>query len=164
MAGIFSAFDISARGLSIERMKMNTTAKNIANAETTETEKGGPYRRERVVVKEDPTEGTFSSYLKGADMNLARTNGKHMYNRIQQGTEKVKLPDVEGKVVDDPDSSYKLVYDPSHPDANSDGYVKYPDIEVVNEMVDMMSASRAYEANTVAISAAKKMAQDSLDI
>ena len=164
MSGIFSAFDISARGLSIQRTKMNTVAKNIANAETTETEKGGPYRRERVVVKEDPTEGTFASYIKRADVNLARTDTKHMYNRIQTDTDKVKLPDVEAKVVEDPDTSYKLVYDPSHPDADEQGYVKYPDIEVVNEMVDMMSASRAYEANTVAISAAKKMAQDALDI
>ena len=164
MAGILNAIELSSQGLTIQRAKMNTVAKNIANAETTRTEEGGPYRRERVVVNEEKLKGNFNSYLKQADTKLSRTNSGHLRGKIQSVKEKVNYSSVDKEVVQDPESSVKLVYDPSHPDANADGYVEYPDIEIVNEMVDMMAASRAYEANTVAISTAKKMAEESLDI
>jgi len=164
MSGIFDAFEIASQGLSIQRTKMNTVADNIANAETTETDKGGPYRRKRVLVKEKDINTSFDSYLKNAGVNLRRTNKYHINSDMVSVKKNVKVSDVNAKVVEAPDSDYKLVYDPTHPDADKDGYVKYPDIEIVNEMVDMMSASRAYEANTVAISTAKKMAKEALDI
>ncbi len=164
MAGLLNAIELSAKGLSIQRAKMNTVAKNIANAETTSTAEGGPYQRERVVVSEDKVKGSFSSHLKKAGLKLQRTSPDHINSKALQTRETTEYSNVDMKVVDDPESGFKLVHDPSHPDADAEGYVKYPDIEIVNEMVDMMSASRAYEANTVAISAAKKMAEQSLDI
>jgi flagellar basal-body rod protein FlgC len=98
------------------------------------------------------------------DTKLARTNPGHRPGKTLAVNSKVEMPTVDMKEVEDPASSFKLVYDPSHPDADEEGYVKMPDIEIINEMVDMMSASRAYEANTVAIASAKKMAKDALDI
>ena len=164
MADILSAMEISSRGLSVQRAKMNAVAQNIANAETTETEDGGPYRRKRVVVSEDKIKGTFNSMVTEAGLRLSRTNQRHLGGKARRTGETIELSAVTGREVSDTDSSFRLVYDPSHPMADEEGYVKMPDIEIVNEMVDMMAASRAYEANTVAISAAKKMAKDALDI
>lgn len=164
MAGILNAIEMSSQGLSIQRAKMNTVAKNIANAETTRTEDGGPYRRERVVVSEDKVKGNFSSHLKRAGLELNRTHDGHIPAKARALKGDAEFSSVEGDVITDKESGYKLVHDPNHPDADEEGYVKYPDIEIVNEMVDMMAAARAYEANTVAISTAKKMAEESLDI
>ena len=164
MSGLLNAIDISSKGLSIQRSKMNVVAENIANAETTETKDGGPYRRQKIAVSEDKTKTSFNSHLQEAGLKLSRTSKGHMPTRGIQRQGNTPLSDVKMKVVEDGKDAYKLVYDPSHPDADSDGYVKYPDVEVVTEMVDMMAASRAYEANTVAISTAKKMAEQALDI
>ena len=164
MSGILNAIDISSQGLSVQRAKMNTVAENMANVETTRTADGGPYRRKRVVVEEVDQPGTFDSVLNRARTKLARTSSRHLGGKTIPSSHKVDLPGVETKGITDKDAEYRLVYDPSHPDADSDGYVKMPDIEIVNEMVDMMAASRAYEANTVAIASAKKMARNALDI
>ena len=164
MAGLLNAIEISSRGLSIQRARMNTVAENIANAETTSTIEGGPYRRKRILASEGKDRGTFNSMIKQAGTRLKRTNPRHLESSLRTSTKTVELPSVGWKEVTDPESSYRLVYDPSHPEANDEGYVKMPDIEIVNEMVDMMAASRAYEANTAAISAAKKMANDALEI
>lgn len=164
MSGLLNAIEVSSKGLSIQRAKMNATAENIANAETTKTETGGPYRRQRVLVTEDSVKGSFGSHLRQAGARLARTNGKHLGGGTRIQTDQQELPSVDMEVINDGPNSYKLVHDPGNPQADEEGYVKYPDIEIVNEMVDMMSASRAYEANTVAISTAKKMAETALDI
>ncbi len=164
MAGILNAIETSAQGLSIQRARMNTTARNIANAETTRTEEGGPYRRRRVLVEEEATKGGFRNMVRQAGARLARTNKLHLPARSERVSRNIELATVTHEETVDPASSYKLVHDPSHPDADNDGYVKMPDVEIVTEMVDMMAATRAYEANTVAISAAKKMAQDALEI
>ena len=164
MAGILNAIQLSSKGLSVQRAKMNVVAKNIANAETTETDEGGPYRRQRVLVKENQVESKFDTHLKQAGLRLNQTSKNHLPSRVKTESSFTKLSDVDMKITEDKQSDYKLVYDPSHPEANEDGYVKFPDIEIVNEMVDMMAASRAYEANTVAISTAKKMAEQALDI
>jgi len=164
MSGILSAIQISSQGLSIQRRRMNTTAENIANAETTRTEEGTPYRRKRVMVEEQKVRGTFDSVLGDAGMRLARTNPGHLGTKPITHTRRVDLPTVTMEEVTDPESAFRLEYDPSHPDADEDGYVAMPDIEVVTEMVDMMAATRAYEANAVAISSAKKMAKDALEI
>ncbi|MFQ5454451.1 MAG: flagellar basal body rod protein FlgC [Candidatus Zixiibacteriota bacterium] len=157
MAGILNAIGLSSQGLSIQRSKMNVVAQNIANAETTKTEKGGPYRRQRVVVNENKVKGNFNSYLKKANGHLMRTNSNHLAGNIKKMSESAEFSSVDMNVVEDPESSFKEVYDPTHPEADENGYVKYPDIEIVNEMVDMMAASRAY-------STAKKMAEEALDI
>ncbi len=164
MSGLLNAIDVSSRGLSIQRSKMNIVAENIANAETTETEKGGPYRRQHIAVSEDKVSTSFNSQLKHAGLKLKQTSSGHIPSRTQAMRGNAEISDVNMKIVEDGADSFKLVYDPSHPDADADGYVKYPDIEVVTEMVDMMAASRAYEANTVAISTAKKMVEQALDI
>jgi len=163
MSGILNAIGISSQGLSVQRAKMNVVAENIANAETTETVEGGPYRRKRVLVKEEQG-SEFKTILRKVDTRMARTHPGHRAGRSTVLNEEVELSSVSMDEVIDPDSNFKLVYDPSHPDANEDGYVRMPDIEIINEMVDMMAATRAYEANTVAISSAKKMVNDALEI
>lgn len=164
MGSVLTSLGISARGLTIQRAKMDVTAQNLANAETTETPEGGPYRRKRVLVKEDSFKDNFADALKRPDTKLVRTNSNHRRGHVVETGNRIELSTAELKEVRDPASNFRLVYDPSHPHADDEGFVKMPDIEIINEMVDMMSASRAYEANTVAISAAKKMARDALDI
>jgi flagellar basal-body rod protein FlgC len=164
MSGLFSAIEISATGLTVQRKKMNTVAQNIANAETTRTEKGGPYQRKRVTVKAAEENIPFRNLMDSAATKLSLTNERHIGGRLKSRTEEGEVSKVEGNEIEDPASSYRLVYDPGHPDADTEGFVKLPDVEIINEMVDMMAASRAYEANTTAILSAKEMANDALKI
>jgi flagellar basal-body rod protein FlgC len=164
MSGLLGAIKASSEGLSVQRNKMNVVAKNIANAETTETAEGGPYRRQRVMVEQTVAKEPFNSVLQKAKTNLTRTHEYHRGGGVRRSASKIKVTGVDSEKVTDPVSSYQLVHDPTHPHADEDGYVKMPDIEIINEMVDMIAATRAYEANTVAISSAKKMVKDALDI
>jgi len=164
MAGLLSAIKVSSQGLSVQRAKMNATAENIANAETTKTKEGGPYRRKRVVVEETKEPVSFGTAMKAAGQKLNKTNSRHISGHSMKISNSIDIPNVSSEEIVDPASSYRLVHDPSNPEADDQGYVKMPDVEIVNEMVDMMAASRAYEANTIAISTAKQMAQDALDI
>jgi len=132
--GNFSSIDISASGLYAQRKRMDVIANNIANATTTRTEKGGPYRKQEIV---------FQAH-----------SGK--YEPGNGGVE------VEA-VVESADPP-KMVYDPSHPDAGPDGMVAIPNVNIVEEMVDMITATRAYEANVQAINAARLMAAKALEI
>ena len=132
--GSFSSMDISASGLFAQRKRLDTIASNIANATTTRTENGGPYKKQEVVFK------------------------AHLGN-FEQGSAGVE---VEGIV--DSNEPPKMVYDPSHPDAAQDGMVAMPNVNVVEEMVDMITATRAYEANVSAITAARSMAAKALEI
>jgi flagellar basal-body rod protein FlgC len=134
----FTAFDISASGLSSQRVRLNTISSNLANINTTRTPEGGPYRRKDVVFSAVEQKNSFDNMLK----------------------DKVKAVKVE-EVIED-SRPFKFVYDPYHPDANKDGYVSYPNIDMVEEMVNMMSASRLYEANINAIKTTNKMAQKAL--
>ena len=138
----FGSLDISASGLEAQRTRMNVIAGNLANASTTRTEDGGPYRRKEVVFKSAP-EGGFA--------NIMSSMGK-----------KDQAVEVAG-VVDD-ESPFKKVYDPGHPDAGSDGYVELPNVSVPMEMVDLISATRSYQANLTAANAAKSMAAKALEI
>ncbi|MEW5866872.1 MAG: flagellar basal body rod protein FlgC [Bacillota bacterium] len=142
--GIFSSFRISATGLAAERLRMDVIANNIANANTTRTEKGGPYRRRQVV---------FQAVSSGVRAGQRRPGGLSAPGR---GV-------VVAAIVEDPSPS-RLVYDPGHPDADTRGYVAMPNVDAVREMVDMISATRAYEANASALDAAKTMAMRALDI
>ena len=164
MGGLINAIDISAQGLSAQRAKMDVIAENMANAETVDTPEGGPYKRQRVMIASDKQQSPFTNYLSQANTRLARTNEGHRpgHIRLQSGT--IDVASVKYRQIEDPESSFRLVHDPTHPQADADGFVKMPDVDVVHEMVDMMSASRAYEANTAVISSAKKMANDALDI
>jgi len=164
MGGLINAIEISAQGLSAQRAKMNIVAQNMANAETVETPEGGPYKRQRVIIKSEKTSVPFSRELSRAATQLTRTNPEHRPGKVQLKIGSVDVSTVEHKEIVDPESSFRLVHDPTHPKADKDGFVKMPDVDVVHEMVDMMTASRAYEANTSVIAAAKKMATDALDI
>jgi len=164
MAGILNAIKIASQGLSVQRARMNAVAENIANAETVETEQGGPYRRRRVIVKANRKENAFSTLMRESSLKLARTSARHIGAGPLRLNKREDDAAVTMKTVTDPESSYRLVYDPSHPMADEQGYVKMPDVEIVNEMVDMMAASRAYEANTIVIASAKQMAKNALDI
>jgi len=133
---LFSALDISASGLYAERTRMNVIANNLANANSTRTPEGGPFRRQLVVLR--GAEAADPNNLQGLGVT------------------------VTGVV--DAAPPFPLVYDPGHPDANADGYVAMPNVNVVEEMVDMITALRAYEANITAIDANKSIVRRSLDI
>ncbi len=164
MKGLFSIINIGASGLSAQRKKLNSVAQNIANVETTKTREGTPYKRRRVVFAEDTRKASFIDTFKDTIKSLTRTHRKHLSSSARSPSQKGRIPFVEAseKVVEP--LSYKMVYDPGHPDADENGNVAMPDINVVSEMVDMLSASRAYEANVSVVRAAKEMAKDALDI
>lgn len=130
--GLYGGMSISASGLTANQLWLDVTANNIANANTTRTPQGGPYRREEVVLAEAP--GTFASALQ----NAAGAIGGGV--QVQS-------------ITNDP-SPFKLVYDPSNPNAVN-GYVQMPNVNIATEMTDMITASRAYEANVTAFDAAK---------
>jgi len=137
---LFSATDIASSGLSAERMRMEVAAKNIANAQSTRSEDGGPYRRQQVV---------FSTALERAMGNSGTADGL-------QGVQ-------VAEVVDDP-SELPKVYLPGHPDADSEGYVTYPNVKMAQELVEMMTASRAYEANLKSLQVFRSMMEQSLSL
>lgn len=137
MLGVFSAMEVAASGLSAQRIRMNTIASNLANASTTETPEGGPYRRIDPVFE--------AVRLQGA--------------AAEQGVSLVRVREI----AEDPRPG-QLVYDPSHPDANAEGYVTLPNVQAVEEMVNMITASRAYEAGVTSIETIKQMARSAIDI
>jgi flagellar basal-body rod protein FlgC len=144
--GYFSAFNISSSALTAERLRMDTISQNIANANTTRTEDGTPYRRKTVVFQERE-DTSFSQYLSDASRQKYGTGGGVRVTAI-----------VEDQ------SPFKEVYDPGHPDADENGIVRMPNVDIVTEMVNMISASRAYEANVTALNASKSMASKALEI
>ena len=142
----FGGLEISASGLTAERLRMDVTAENLANAQTTRGADGQPYRRKEVVLQEAP--GSFGASLSKAMGGGAATSG----GGVQ----------VAGVVEDQ--TPLKRVYDPGHPDADAQGYVTMPNVDTVTEMVDLISASRAYEANVTAMNAAKQMFAHTLEL
>ena len=163
-AGIFDSFDISATGLSAQRRKLNAIASNIANVDTTRTEEGGPYKRKRVVMIETPVQGQFANLLQMEDKRLRGTNRAHMDGGPLPSLDQRLGSGVETTEVREEPIEPRMVYDPAHPDAREDGYVVFPDINIVTEMVDMIAATRAYEANVTAMNASKDMIQRALEI
>ena len=146
--GMFTAFDISASGLTAQRYRMDIISENVANANTTRTQNGDPYVRKVVYFEEKGVRGsdTFSHVLNSVSKNYA---GKG-----------VKV----GKVLEDRKTRQNMVYDPSHPDADENGYVMYPNVNIITEMTNLIDASRSYEANATAFEAAKAMTQQGLSI
>jgi flagellar basal-body rod protein FlgC len=160
---LFFGFDMSASGLRAQRKRMNAISENIANVETTSTEEGGPYRRKMVQLRTKSTD-LFNALVRRADNILARTNSDHLPGFEAEVTDQGTITTgVDANEYRD-SADFKLVYDPTHPDADESGYVKMPNINIVTEMVDMISATRGYEANVIAINAAKTMARDTLEI
>lgn len=141
---VFGAMDVSATGMTAQQLRMDTISENIANVNTTRDANGKPYRR-KTVVFEEKSYPTFSESLSMAN--------KH---NIGKG---VKVT----QIVED-NSEGRLVYDPSHPDANEDGYVTLPNVNTVTEMTNMVDATRAFEANVTVMNSTKGMALKALDI
>jgi flagellar basal-body rod protein FlgC len=144
--GYFSALDISSSGLTAQRLRMDTISQNIANANTTRTENGTPYRRKVVVFEERAQGRPFSDYLSESSRGKIAGNGVRVVNIIEDQSE------------------FKKVYEPGHPDADKDGYVQMPNVDTITEMINMISATRSYEANVTAINATKSMALKALEI
>lgn len=140
-----NSINISASGLTAEKLRMDVISRNIANVNTTRTADGTPYRRQVAVFMEDNRQIPFSEYLNDASKSLIGSGVK------VAGIKEDKSP-------------FKSVYDPGHPDADENGYVLMPNVDVMTEMVNMISASRAYEANVTAINSTKNMALKALEI
>jgi flagellar basal-body rod protein FlgC len=164
MSDLFSSLKISGSGLSTFRRKMNVVAENLANAETTKTAAGGPYQKKTLKISAKPVPEKFAGELKSAAVSLTRTDQQHISTMRSTLVKGENVYYADGKEVVDPNQEQRMVYDPSHPDANEDGFVAMPDIDPLIEMVEMMAASRAYEANLAAIQSAKTMTTKALDI
>lgn len=161
---LFSSIDISASGLSAQRRKMEVIAENIANIDTTRTQKGGPYRRKIITFKKAKGIEDFRSVIRREGTRLVVTNERHIRGGLfGSGPQNIPGGVQVDKIVED-DTPPRLVYDPSHPDADENGYVAMPNINPVTEMVNVMTATRAYEANATVIEAAKNMAKRALEI
>lgn len=142
---IFNGMNVSASGMTAQRLRMDIISQNIANVKTTRDENGNVYRRKTVVFAEKGTE-PFAQILS------SKTG-----TRLGNG---VKVVDI----VEDTETPMNMVYDPSHPDADENGYVSYPNVNTVTEMTNLIDASRAYEANVTAFNATKNMALKALEM
>lgn len=140
---LFSVLSIGASGMAAQRIRAEMLTQNLANAETTRTPEGGPYRRQDVVFESTPVESPFSSVF---NAHLEAPGGVAV-----------------SEIVTDP-SAPEMRYMPGHPDANADGYVAFPRVNPAEDMVDLMGASRSYQANVAAIGAVKDMIQRSMDL
>ncbi len=161
---IFDSLDISSSGLSVQRRKLTAIASNLANVDTTRTDEGGPYKRRRIVMLEAPKMSKFSIMLERVGNRLRMTNGKHRPEGEPRPGEISLGSGVLSQEVREEPIKPRMVYDPNHPDAREDGMVLYPDINTITEMVDMIAASRSYEANITVMNASKDMINRSLDI
>jgi flagellar basal-body rod protein FlgC len=149
----FNSLDIAASGLTAERVRMDVTSENLANAQTTRTANGQPYQRQEVVLQQ--TGGGFGATLAGA-MGTSPASAATGGGTPQGGVE------VAGIVNDS--TPGQLVYQPNNPDANAQGYVRLPNVNPVNEMVDLIDESRSYEADVTAMQTAKSMYTKTLDL
>jgi len=157
-----SDFDISGYGLSAQRFRMNVISSNIANANTTRTDEGGPYQRREVIFKAHNFDTALNNEINNSNNMLKYTNpldDSFLQDSANPAIMSVKVD----KVVRD-ESGFKMKYDPSNPDANKEGYVAYPNINPVIEMADLIEATRAYQANVAAFQSAKSMAQSAINI
>ena len=165
--GLFGAIKISASGLRGQRTKMDVVARNLANAETTQTADGTPYRRQRAIFEQ-----VLGQKLGNHSQRLARVSGENRLAVTNPGHISGLGPrgeTVGGGIQSDVSvaldaSEFRVVYDPGHPDADEEGYVLMPNVNPITEMVDMITASRAYEANISAVQTAKEMFNQALKI
>lgn len=147
---IFHSLNTTASALTAQRLRMDVVSSNIANVDTTRAKqvdgKWQPYRRKSVTLTED--NGQFSSFLNAA---MGKTNSTGNGVKVT-------------KIKEDTETPFKLVYDPTNPDANEEGYVEMPNVDLLKEMVDLISASRSYEANVTVFNASKSMLMKALEI
>ncbi len=138
----FNSMKINSTGLTLERMKLDTLSSNIANVNTTRTEEGGPYKRKEVVFQE-----------------MVNKERNHLSGKIQRLSSGVKVTEIR-----ESDEGMRLVYNPEHIDANEEGYVLMPNVNLLDEMVALMEAQRGFEANATALKASKAMLNKALEI
>jgi len=152
---LFAAMKVSTSGLTAQRKRLDVVAENLANIETTRTAEGGPYRRQVVSFQEER-----ALVISSPEPGEAGGND----TSAQPGTtEQQEFRGVSGQIRED-SSPFPEVYDPGHPDANSEGFVKYPNVDIVTEMTELISATRAFEANVTAFNAAKQMMRKALEL
>ncbi len=162
--GLFSSIKISASGLRGQRTKMDVVSRNLANAETTKTADGTPYRRQRAIFEQVLGEKVQDHRLNtGADSRLSRTHPAHMNETMSGTREAAGGMSSEVSVAAD-SSEFRVIYDPGHPDADENGYIRLPNVNIIEEMVNMISASRSFEANATAVRATKDMTAIALEI
>jgi flagellar basal-body rod protein FlgC len=166
LVGLFSDLNISASGMRAERIRQNTISSNLANVETTRTEKGGPYRRQFPVFAADSDERDTRLINQEIKLQGVTTQENHLpipplaFPR----DERFFGSGVRVDEIREDSRPPKMVYDPSHPDADKNGYVAMPNINVVEEMTNMIAATRAYEANVTAFNASKSMYMQAMQI
>lgn len=154
--GLFDGLEISASGLTAERVRMDVAAENLANAQTTRGADGGPYRRKEVVLEQAADGGGFGAQLRVAMGAPAGAAGNVGRAGAPGGVA------VAGIAEDQ--TAPRRIYDPGHPDADVQGYVSMPNVDTVAEMVDLITASRGYEANVTAMQSAKQMFTKTLEL
>ncbi len=166
LAGIFSGLEISASGMRAQRIRQNAISSNLANAETSRTDDGGPYRRQFVVFTAESDQRDIRILNREPALSGTRTETGHLpippadFPR----DERFFGNGVTVAEIREDSRPPRMVYDPAHPDADEKGYVAMPNINMVEEMTDMIAATRAYEANVTAFNAAKSMAMQALQI
>ena len=162
MSNFLSSFDIAGYGLSAQRVRVNTISSNIANAQTTRTEEGGPYRRREVVFKAINFNDKFNKALQGM------TRSDSYEDPLDEGDFGKKVnPAIMSVIVDKivrDDSKPKMKFEPNNPDADAKGYVAYPNINPVIEMADLVEATRSYQANVAAFQASKDLASSAISL
>ena len=162
MSNFLNSFDISGYGLSAQRVRVNTISQNIANAQTTRTDEGGPYRRKEVVFKAIDFNQQFNNAIN------SMTDSTKFEDPLNEGDFGKKVnPAIMSVVVDKisrDDREPKMKFEPSHPDADANGYVAYPNINPVIEMADLVEATRSYQANVAAFESAKNMANSAISL
>lgn len=144
------SLNISGSGLTAQRLRMDVISENLANMDATRTQDGGPYRRKMVVFSSTNQSNTLFN--------------KMLYNNINEINSSNSTRGVEVSEIIEDEEPFKLAYNPTHPDANEDGYVEMPNVDSLKETVDMMEAVRAYQANITALNAIKQMASKALEI
>ena len=157
-----SSFDISGYGLSAQRVRTNVISSNIANANTTRTDEGGPYRRREVVFRAFDFNKVLNERL-GKDNNLLKYEDPLDEGELRKEPKPPIMSVYIHKIVRD-DRQPLMKYDPNHPDANAQGYVAYPNVNPVVEMADLIEATRAYQANVSAFQSAKNMASNAISM
>jgi flagellar basal-body rod protein FlgC len=149
--GFFDGYNLATSGMSAQRTRINVVSANIANAKTTHTAEGGPYKKQNVVFEEILLQES------------KKTNGNNLDQKLDNNND-ISLRGVGVKSIVEDDSKPVMRFEPSHPDANEDGYVAYPDINPVVEMVDLIEAMRSYEANVATFNTHKNIDTKTLDI
>lgn len=164
IGGDFGALSISAKGLSLQRKKMNLIAENIANADMIRTEDGKPYQRKYLDVTQSQNPFSHNLMVEGNKLQMSVSNDNHIRGiSVEQPGEINSRNSLQVKEMTD-NKTGEVLFMPDHPDADENGYVTMSNVNVISEMVDMIAATRSYEANLTAFNSSKQMAKDSLEI